>query len=415
MPLRQPNVVTGGTDSIIAVAMKMPTDPSENLAALIRCPSVTPAEGGALTALEAMLKPLGFTVERPTFSESGTPDVENLYARRSGNGPHLMFAGHTDVVPVGDEATWKHPPFSAAIDNGEMYGRGAVDMKGGIACFIAAVARHVEAKGGPKGSISLLITGDEEGPSINGTAKLLDWAAGRGEKWDAALVGEPTNPDQLGDMIKIGRRGSLSGTITVHGRQGHAAYPHLADNPVRGLMTLVDALLNPVFDKGTKDFQPSNLEVTTFDVGNPATNVVPAKATASFNIRFNDTWTAETLQAEIHNRLDKASGRKKYRKGRKEPIEFDIVWRDTPSHVFLTRDDKLVEALSGSIKAVTGRKPKLSTTGGTSDARFIKDYCPVVEFGLVGKTMHMVDERVPLAELEQLTQVYQRFIEDWFG
>lgn len=415
MPLRQPNAVTGRGDSIIAVAMKLPTDPTENLAALIRCPSVTPAEGGALTALEAMLKPLGFAVDRPTFSEKGTPDVENLYARRSGNGPHLMFAGHTDVVPVGDEAAWTHPPFSAAIDKGEMYGRGAVDMKGGIACFVAAIARHVEAKGGPKGSISLVITGDEEGPSINGTKKLLEWAAGRGEKWDASLVGEPTNPDQLGDMIKIGRRGSLSATVTVNGRQGHAAYPHLADNPVRGLMTLVDALLYPVLDKGTKDFQPSNLEVTTVDVGNPATNVIPARATAVFNIRFNDTWTAETLQAEIHNRLDKASGRKKYRKGRKEPIDFDIAWRDTPSHVFLTRDDKLIEALAGSIEAVTGRKPKLSTTGGTSDARFIKDYCPVVEFGLVGKTMHMVDERVPLAELEALTQVYQRFLEDWFG
>lgn len=415
MPLRQPNAVTGRGDSIIAVAMKLPTDPTENLAALIRCQSVTPAEGGALTALEAMLKPLGFAVDRPTFSEKGTPDVENLYARRSGNGPHLMFAGHTDVVPVGDEAAWTHPPFSAAIDKGEMYGRGAVDMKGGIACFVAAIARHVEAKGGPKGSISLVITGDEEGPSINGTKKLLEWAAERGEKWDASLVGEPTNPDQLGDMIKIGRRGSLSATVTVNGRQGHAAYPHLADNPVRGLMTLVDALLAPAFDKGTRDFQPSNLEVTTFDVGNPATNVIPARATAVFNIRFNDTWTAETLQAEIHNRLDKASGRKKYRKGRKEPIDFDIAWRDTPSHVFLTRDDKLIEALAGSIEAVTGRKPKLSTTGGTSDARFIKDYCPVVEFGLVGKTMHMVDERVPLAELEALTQVYQRFLEDWFG
>ncbi len=394
--------------------MKLPIDPVENLSALVSCPSVTPTEGRALTTLEAMLKPLGFATERQTFSESGTPDVENLYARRFGNGPHLMFAGHTDVVPVGNEAVWKHPPFLATVDNGKIYGRGVVDMKGGIACFISAVARHIEAKGGLNGSISLLITADEEGPSINGTVKLLDWAAGRGEKWDAALVGEPTNHDYLGDTIKIGRRGSLSATITVHCRQGHVAYPHLTDNPVRGMITLIDALFNPVFDQGTQNFQPSNLEVTTFDVDNPATNVIPARATAAFNIRFNDIWTAETLQAEIHNRLDKASCRKKYRQGCKEPIAFDISWRDTPSHVFLTRNNKLIEVLSGSIKAVTGRKPKLSTTGGTSDARFIKDYCPVVEFGLVGKTMHMVDERVQIVELEQLTQVYQRFIETWF-
>ncbi len=395
--------------------MTLPTDPADNLAALIRCPSVTPAEGGALSALEAMLKPLGFTVERPVFSEDGTPDVENLYARRSGNGPHLMFAGHTDVVPVGDEAAWTHPPFSAAVARGEMYGRGAVDMKGGIACFVAALARHVEAKGGPKGSVSLLVTGDEEGPAVNGTAKLLEWAASRGEKWDASVVGEPTNPDALGDMVKIGRRGSMSGLVTVHGRQGHAAYPNLADNPVRGLMTLVDALLDPVFDTGTKDFQPTNLEVTSVDVGNPATNVIPASATAAFNIRFNDTWTAETLQAEIHNRLDAAARRRKYRKDRKEPVDFELVWRDRPSHVFLTRDEKLIAALGDSVEAVTGRRPALSTSGGTSDARFIKDYCPVVEFGMVGKTMHMVDERVALADLETLTQIYLRFIEDWFG
>jgi succinyl-diaminopimelate desuccinylase len=394
--------------------MMLPTDPVENLAALIRCASVTPAEGGALTALETMLKPMGFDIERPVFSEDGTSDIENLYARRSGNGPHLMFAGHTDVVPVGDEAAWTHPPFAAEIAHGEMYGRGAVDMKGGIACFIAAIARHIAENGGPKGSVSLLITGDEEGPSINGTVKLLEWAAAKGEKWDASLVGEPTNPNVLGDMIKIGRRGSISGLLTVNGRQGHAAYPHLADNPVRGLMTLVDALLHPVFDKGTKDFQPTNLEVTSVDVGNPATNVIPAKATAAFNIRFNDTWTAETIQAEIHNRLDVASRRRKYRAGRKEAIEFDLLWRDRPSHVFLTRDDRLIETLSGSVKAVVGKSPTLSTSGGTSDARFIKDYCPVVEFGLVGQTMHMVDERVAVADLETLTQIYQRFIADWF-
>ena len=391
------------------------TNPAEVLATLIRCPSVTPLEGGALSALEAMLKPMGFSIERPVFSEENTPDVENLYARASGNGPHLMFAGHTDVVPVGDETAWTYPPFSAAIHNGEMYGRGAVDMKGGIACFIAALARHTQKHGKPKGSVSFLITGDEEGPATNGTVKLLDWSAKRGETWDASIVGEPTNPDTIGDMIKIGRRGSLSGTIIVYGRQGHAAYPHLADNPVRGLMQLLDSLMTPVFDEGTADFQPSNLEITTIDVGNPAVNVIPAKATASFNIRFNDTWTDETLQAEIHNRLDAASKKKKYRAGRTEAVNFDIVWRDNPCHVFLTKDDKLINTLSKSVEAVTGRAPKLSTTGGTSDARFIKDYCPVVEFGLVGQTMHMVDERVALSDLETLTQVYEQFIADYFG
>ncbi|MGO4448574.1 succinyl-diaminopimelate desuccinylase [Phyllobacterium sp. TAF24] len=395
--------------------MTSSTDPVKNLAQLIACPSVTPAEGGALTTLETMLSPLGFTVERPVFSEDGTPDVENLYARRSGNGPHLMFAGHTDVVPVGDEAAWTYPPFSAAIHNGEMYGRGAVDMKGGIACFAAAVARYIEKNGALKGSISFLITGDEEGPSINGSGKLLEWAKAKGETWDAAIVGEPTNPDKLGDMIKIGRRGSLSGTVTVHGIQGHAAYPHLAENPVRGLITLVDSLLYPAFDKGTKNFQATNLEVTTVDVGNPAVNVIPAKATATFNIRFNDTWTDETLMAEIHNRLDKASGRRKLRPGRKTPVNYELVWRDRPSHVFLTHDEKLIGTLTASVEAITGKRPQLSTSGGTSDARYIKDYCPVVEFGLVGQTMHMVDERVAVADLETLTQIYERFIADFFA
>ena len=407
--------VTRSCFSIIALDMKSSADPVQNLTKLIACPSVTPNEGGALSALEAMLLPLGFSVERPVFSEDGTPDVENLYARLSGNGPHLMFAGHTDVVPVGDETAWTYPPFSAAIHQGEMYGRGAVDMKGGIACFAAAVARYLDKNGELNGSISFLITGDEEGPSINGTGKLLEWAKAKGESWDASIVGEPTNPDKLGDMIKIGRRGSLSGTVVVNGVQGHAAYPHLADNPVRGLVTLVDSLLYPAFDKGTKDFQASNLEITTIDVGNTAVNVIPAKATAVFNIRYNDTWTDETLMAEIHNRLDKASGRRKLRPGKKEPVNYDLIWRHRPSHVFLTHDEKLIGTLTSSVEAVTGKRPQLSTSGGTSDARFIKDYCPVIEFGLVGKTMHMVDERVAVADLETLTQIYERFIADFFA
>ncbi len=395
--------------------MKSSIDPVQNLAQLIACPSVTPAEAGALTAVQSMLTPLGFAVERPIFSEDGTPDVENLYARRSGNGPHLMFAGHTDVVPVGDEAAWSFPPFSAAIHNGAMYGRGAVDMKGGIACFIAAVARHIEKNGGLNGSVSFVITGDEEGPSVNGTSKLLEWAKAKGESWDAAIVGEPTNPDKLGDMIKVGRRGSLSGTITVNGIQGHVAYPHHADNPVRGLVTLMESLLYPAFDEGTKNFQATNLEITTVDVGNPSFNVIPAKATATFNVRYNDAWNDETLMAEIHNRLDKASGRSKLRPDKKSPVNYDLLWRNRPSHVFLTHDEKLIGTLTSSVEHVTGTRPQLSTSGGTSDARYIKDYCPVVEFGLVGKTMHMVDERVEIADLETLTHIYERFIADFFA
>ncbi|PLU22200.1 succinyl-diaminopimelate desuccinylase [Sinorhizobium medicae] len=357
-----------------------PTDPVSNLATLIRCPSVTPAEGGALTALESMLTPIGFKADRIVAREAGTPDIENLYARIGVGGPHLMFAGHTDVVPVGDEIAWSHPPFSAAIAEGEMYGRGAVDMKGGIACFVAAV---------------------------------LEWAAAKGERWDACLVGEPTNPGGIGEMIKIGRRGSLSGRITVQGVQGHAAYPHLADNPVRSILQLAHALMDPPFDDGTENFQPSNLEVTTIDVGNAAVNVIPAKASAAFNVRFNDLWTAESLMTEIVARLDRAASAGALRPGR-APVKYEIVWNERPSHVFLTRNDALIESLSGAVEAVTGQQPRLSTTGGTSDARFIKDYCPVVEFGLVGKTMHMVDERVALADLETLTGIYETFIARWF-
>ena len=390
------------------------TDPVANLQTLIRCPSVTPAEGGALTALTAMLLPLGFEIDRMTAREPGMPDIENLYARLGRSGAHLMFAGHTDVVPVGNERSWSHPPFAADIADGQLYGRGAVDMKGGIACFAAAIARHVAKHGVPDGSVSFLITGDEEGPAINGTIKLLEWAAEKGERWDACLVGEPTNPNQLGDMIKIGRRGSLSGKLTVHGIQGHAAYPHLADNPVRSIIALTEALMDPPFDNGTDNFQPSNLEVTTIDVGNSAANVIPATATASFNIRFNDTWTAETLKTEILARLDRTAAGHALRPGR-EPVRYDIVWAERPSHVFLTRNNALIASLSSAVETVTGRVPGLSTTGGTSDARFIKDYCPVVEFGLVGQTMHMVDERVAVADLETLTAIYEAFIERWFA
>jgi succinyl-diaminopimelate desuccinylase len=326
-----------------------------------------------------------------------------------------MFAGHTDVVPTGDDAAWSHPPFSAEITGGMMYGRGAVDMKGGIACFAAAVARHIEKHGAPKGSISFLITGDEEGPAINGSIKLLKWAVGRGETWDACVLGEPTNPDAMGDMIKIGRRGSVSGTVTVSGVQGHAAYPHLADNPLRGIVQVAEALLDPPLDDGTDNFQPTNLEITTIDTGNPATNVIPAKSTLAFNIRFNDRWTAESLKAEIEARVAKGAAATHLRPGKTGALEAEVDWPTPVSPVFLTRDETLVSTVSNAVETVTGRTPVLSTSGGTSDARFIKDYCPVVEFGLVGKTMHMVDECVAVEDLETLTAIYERIITDWFA
>ncbi|GIL01258.1 MAG: succinyl-diaminopimelate desuccinylase [Alphaproteobacteria bacterium] len=391
------------------------TDPEHVLRELIRCPSVTPQEAGALTVLEGFLAPLGFAVERPVFSDRDTPDVENLYARLGGGGPHLMFAGHTDVVPPGDEKVWRHPPFGAEIADGFLYGRGAVDMKGGIACFVAAVARHLAAKGRPDGAISLLITGDEEGPSVNGTDKLLRWARDRGEAWDGAIVGEPTNPQAVGDMIKNGRRGSLSGRVVVHGVQGHSAYPQLADNPVHGLMELIEALVVEPFDEGTASFQPTNCQITSVDVGNRAVNVIPGEASAVFNIRFNELWDEEALKREITRRLDLGTTAHRIRHDRREPVRYSVAWIGRVSPVFVTRDEKLTGTLSDAIEAVTGRRPQLSTTGGTSDARFIKDYCPVIDFGLVGQTMHQTDERVALADLETLTAIYQRFIEAWFG
>lgn len=380
-------------------------NPAFILQKLIQCPSVTPAEGGALTLLETMSNMLGFKVERPVFSDKDTPDIENLYARFGQGGPHLMFAGHSDVVPVGDETQWRHPPFSGEIDNGVLYGRGAVDMKGGIACFIAAVARCLKKK--PlEGSISLLITGDEEGPAINGTIKLLDWAKKRGEIWDAALVGEPTNVNQLGDMMKIGRRGSLSGILIVKGQQGHVAYPDRAANPLPELLQFAQSLLHPVLDNGTEHFQPSNLELTGIDTGNLSTNVIPGEVSLRFNIRYNDLWSAESLKQEIERRLAAVNS---------EKISYSLQWLISPGGVFLTKTGALVETLQKAVIAATGQKVELSTSGGTSDARFIKDYCPVVEFGLVGRTMHMVDECVPLTDLENLTKIYENFIEGFFA
>ncbi|SKA03870.1 succinyl-diaminopimelate desuccinylase [Consotaella salsifontis] len=390
----------------------LPTDPRENLVRLIRCPSVTPLEAGVLSALQEMLEPLEFSVFRPVFAEPGMEDVENLFARRGGGGAHLVFAGHVDVVPPGEEAAWRLPPFGGEIRDGMLFGRGAVDMKGGIACFVAALARLLERGDMPHGQISLLISGDEEGPAVNGTPKLLQWAAERGERFDACLLGEPTSREALGDMMKVGRRGSLSAAITVTGRQGHVAYPDRADNPVTGLMRLLAALKDRPLDLGNERFQPSNLEITTFDVGNPSVNVIPERATAAFNVRFNDEWSVATLQAELTKRLEAAAQRDEIGRQR---ITFAIDWKAAPAQVFLTRNELLTNALAKAVEDQTGRRPEISTSGGTSDARFIKDACPVVEFGLVGQTMHMVDERVALAELEELTRIYELFITRWFG
>ncbi|UYW27944.1 succinyl-diaminopimelate desuccinylase [Methylorubrum extorquens] len=375
--------------------------------ALIRCPSVTPEEGGALSFLADRLSRAGFSVERPVFSEPGTPDIQNLYARIGTAGPVLVFAGHTDVVPPGEVGSWTHGPFSGEVAEGFLYGRGAVDMKGGIACMLAATLAFLD-RHGPDfgGSIAFLVTGDEEGPAVNGTVKLLDWAKARGERFDHCLLGEPTNPDTLGEMIKIGRRGSLTGRITVHGRQGHVAYPHRAENPIPGLLRLASALTADPLDGGTAHFDASNLEFTTIDVGNPATNVIPASAKAVFNVRFNDDWTADTLGAEIRRRLEAAAG---------NAVRFSLDLQPSNSPAFLTQPDAFVNRVADAIEAETGRRPALSTTGGTSDARFIKDACPVIEFGLVGRTMHETDERVAVADLDRLTAIYGRVLDAYFS
>ncbi|WP_019219210.1 succinyl-diaminopimelate desuccinylase [Bartonella florencae] len=390
--------------------MPVLTDPLQLLQALIRCPSVTPHEAGVLSILEQFLERMGFCVERPIFSDENTEDVENLYAKIGKEGPHLMFAGHTDVVPPGTLEHWTYPPFEAVVDQGKLYGRGAVDMKGGIACFVAALARVFE-KRSIKGMVSLLITGDEEGPALNGTVKLLKWAEQKGEKWTAALVGEPTSVKAVGDVIKIGRRGSISGIITVKGRQGHVAFPERAANPLPLVSRLIQALTKTPLDQGTENFQPSNLELTTIDTGNPAVNVIPAQTIIRFNIRYNDLWTKETVMREIEKRLTLVQSKNN---GEQLPY-YQLEWIPGLGDVFLTQNDKLVLTLSNAIKSITGHIPECSTSGGTSDARFIKDYCPVVEFGLPGQTMHMVDECVALDAMETLTAIYERFIIDFFA
>jgi succinyl-diaminopimelate desuccinylase len=385
----------------------MRADPLAIARDLIRCPSVTPAEGGALSYLERVLRQAGFAVHRMTFSESGTPDIDNLYARIGDASPHLMFAGHTDVVPPGNAAEWRHAPFAAEIADGVLYGRGAVDMKGGIACAVAAVLDHLAAAGGkPKGSISFLITGDEESVAINGTIKLLRWAAEHGERFDQCILAEPSNVATLGDTIKAGRRGSQNGVLVVTGKQGHVAYPHRADNPVRGLVKLMGALMDEPLDSGSDRFDPSNLEFTSIDIGNPTVNLIPGEARARFNIRFNDCHSFASLKALVEERAAKAAAGK---------VRWRIEWEPSNADVFYTQPGPFTDVVAGAVTEVTGRRPELSTSGGTSDARFIKDYCPVIEFGLVGTTMHAADERVPVAELQQLTAIYRTVLDRYFA
>ncbi|HEV7277200.1 MAG TPA: succinyl-diaminopimelate desuccinylase [Devosiaceae bacterium] len=375
-------------------------DPLPLLRDLIRCPSVTPEEAGALDVLEAALVPLGFAVSRVRFEGDGSYPVDNLFATRGSGRPHLLFAGHTDVVPPGDERAWRHPPFAAEIEDGVIYGRGAADMKSGVAAFVAAAATE-----NALGTISLAITNDEEADSINGTDKLMAWAAAEGHVFDFAIVGEPSSAVRLGDSIKIGRRGSLSGRIVVSGRQGHVAYPDRASNPLPAMATVV-AELSGALDGGTECFQPSNLEFTTVDTGNPTSNVIPAQAEARFNVRFNDSWTPGSLEEHLRARLAAL------------PLGECRATLETlgrASRAFLSPQGEAVETLCRTIEAETGEQPDLSTAGGTSDARFIAPYCPVVECGLPGQSMHQTDEHVAVSDVHGLSRIYAAFIRDYLG
>jgi len=375
-------------------------NPVEVLQALLRCPSVTPAEGGALDLLEGILSKAGFVCHRLKFSDVDTPDVDNLYARWGTAAPHFCFAGHTDVVPVGDVAGWSFDPFGGEVRDGYVCGRGAADMKGPIACFVSAVLRFLEEHK-PQGSISFLITGDEEGPSINGTPKMLKWLEEHGEKIDFCLVGEPTSREKLGDMIKIGRRGTFTGFLSVEGKQGHVAYPHLADNPIPKLVRLLGALDALALDSGNEHFQPSNLEVVNIDIGNKAENVIPARARATFNIRFNSLWSGKTLESKIRETLDAVG----------IPYHLDIR---VGGESFYTAPGPHSDLIVETIRKHTGRTPELSTSGGTSDARYIKNHCPVIEFGIVGETMHKTNERVAVSDMHALADIYLDILKGWF-
>lgn len=372
----------------------------ELLQKLIACPSVTPKDEGAQVLLAEFLSELGFECHRLPFGE-GDEEVPNLFARIGSDGPHLCYGGHTDVVPPGPEEKWTYGPFNPEIKDGVIYGRGASDMKGSVAAFTVAVAEYLKSNS-PKGSISLLITGDEEGVAVNGTVKVLEWMKENGHVPDVALVGEPTNPDHLGQEIKIGRRGSLNGRITVQGKQGHVAYPHLSDNPVPKLVTLLNALASFELDQGSEFFLPTNLEITTVDVGNPTTNVIPPCATASFNVRFNDHWSSQSLKDKITAILDETGH------------EYDIQFEGN-SESFITQPGEWTALVRDAVTEVTGKTPAYTTTGGTSDARFISQYCPCVECGAVNASVHQIDENAKVDNLEQLVKVYQRILEQYFA
>jgi len=379
----------------------MPISPAIALTQeLLRRPSVTPVDAGALDVLQRFLADSGFACLRKIFSEAGTPDVDNLFAKFGSGAPHLVFAGHTDVVPAGDAERWRRDPFGAEIAEGRLWGRGASDMKGAIAAFAVAARDFLAARKDFSGAISFLITGDEEGPSINGTAKLLDWAKARGERFDHCVVGEPTNVDALGDTIKIGRRGSLNGRVTVEGVQGHVAYPERADNPVPKLARIVAALSAHRFDAGTPHFSPTHLEFSTIDTGNPAVNVIPARATGAFNVRFNDLWTPERLAEELRALARAAAGG-----------DIQIDFAPCNARAFLTQPGAFVERVARAVQETTGRAPELSTSGGTSDARFIVRDCEVVEFGLLNETIHKIDENAALKDIDDLAAVYRRLLE----
>ena len=376
------------------------------LQALVRCPSVTPHEAGALTTVQSWLDAVGFKSERLVFTDHNTPDIDNLFSRIGNSAPHLCFAGHTDVVPQGDESIWSHAPFAAEIKDGIMYGRGTTDMKGSVAAFAAAAADFVRENPRFKGSISFLITNDEEGPAINGTVKVLQWMKAQGHIPDHCLVGEPSCTDALGDTIKIGRRGSLSAMVTVEGKQGHAAYPHKADNPIPKLARLVERLSEKPLDNGNDHFDPSSLAFTSFDVGNPATNVIPSKATLKFNIRYSTEQTFDTLKAFVNGHIEKLYE------------EMGGTWSANfteGAEAFITEPGAFVGLVQDAITTETGLVPKLSTSGGTSDARFVKDYCPVLEFGPTNATIHQTNECISIEELKATTRVYRRILDSYFS
>lgn len=383
-------------------------DPLVHAQALIRCPSVTPDQAGALDYMESVLADAGFSCRRLIFGgDAGEAQVDNLYARIGTARPALCFAGHVDVVPPGDEASWSHPPFAADVADGVLYGRGASDMKGGVAAMMAAALRHIAENGPPAaGSISFLMTADEEGRAIHGTRKVVAWMAETGEAPDHCILGEPTNANDLGETIKTGRRGSLNGRLAVTGTQGHVAYPHRANNPLTGLVAVLKRYLDEVWDEGNSSFAPSHLEVTSIDTGNPTVNIIPAKADAQFNIRFNDMQTEDRLRERLaaiaDGVLDAAALR----------YQLDL---EKTADAFLTEPGAWIAMLAEAVGEVTSRTPALSTTGGTSDARFIKDICPVAEFGLVNKTIHQVDEHVPVAHLHELTEIYAGFLRRYFS